>query len=141
MRDEGAKQWGNKQMSRSRDQNISKTTWSTTKSQTLFLASGNLSKLSMLDTGNDAVKYPTKLMLLEPLETRPNRSLTLPSLTTSPAKVLRIPSRRTTTRALSRARVPLLNRRNPHSQPFLETRKRRKANSPGKTAPSLDAHL
>jgi len=80
---------------------------------TRFPASGNSSKLSMLDTGNDTVKYPTKLVLPEPLETRPNKSLTLASLTTSLAKVLHIPSRRTTTRALPRARVPLPNRRNP----------------------------
>src|SRR5882724_9661011 len=66
--------------------NVSKMIWSTMKSQTLFPASGNSSKLSTLDTGNDVVKYPTKLTLPEPLETRPNRSLTLPSLTTSPAK-------------------------------------------------------
>jgi len=31
--------------------NVSKMTWSTTRSQTLFLASGNSSKLSTLDTG------------------------------------------------------------------------------------------
>src|SRR5882724_11986786 len=66
--------------------NISKMTWSTMKIQTLFPASGNSSKLSTLDTGNNAVKYPTKLMLPEPPETRPNRSLTLPSLTTSPER-------------------------------------------------------
>src|SRR5882724_7089902 len=67
----------------------------------------------MLNTGNDAVKYPTKLALPEPPETRPNRSLTLPSLTTSPAKVLCSPRRRTITWALPRARAPLLNRRSP----------------------------
>src|SRR5882724_4326766 len=93
--------------------NISKRTWSTTRSQTLFLASRNLSKLSMHDTGNDAVKYPVKLILPELLETRPNRSLTLQSLTTSPAKVLHSPSRRTITQALPRERAPLLNRRSP----------------------------
>jgi len=39
------------------------------------------------------------------------------------AKVLRIPSRRTTTRALPRARVPLPNKETHHSWPFLKTRK------------------
>src|SRR5882724_8206072 len=92
--------------------NVSKVAWSTMRSQTPFLASGNSSKLSMLDTGNDVVKYPAKLVLPEHLETRPNRSLTLPSLT-SPAKVLRSPSRRTITQALPRARAPLLYRRSP----------------------------
>src|SRR5882724_12843663 len=66
--------------------NISKTTWSTMRSQTPFPASGNSSKLLMLDTGNDTVKYPMKLVLLDPPETRLNRSLTLLSLTTSPAR-------------------------------------------------------
>jgi len=38
-----------------------KTTWSTTRSRTPFPAFGNSSKLSMHDTGNDAVKYPRNL--------------------------------------------------------------------------------
>jgi len=56
--------------------------------QTPFLASGNLFKLSMHDTGNDVEKYPTKPALPDPPETRPNTSPTHPSQTTSPAKVL-----------------------------------------------------
>jgi len=83
----------------------------------------------MLDTGNDAVKYPAKLVLLEPPETRPNRSLTLPSLTTSPAKVLHIPSRTTTTQALPRARAPLPNRRNPPLPTFPRNLEKTGANS------------
>src|SRR5882724_10665285 len=100
--------------------NVSKMIWSTTKSQTPLLDSENSSKLLMHDTGNEKENSPTKPELLDLLETSPNTSPTLTSLTTSLAKVLPIPSRTTTTPALPRARVPLLNRRSPPLPTFLQ---------------------
>jgi len=91
--------------------------------------------------GNDTVKYLVKLILPDPLETRPNRSLTLLSLTTSLAKVLHTPNRRTLTQALPRARLHFQTEEVHHSRPFLETRERWKANSPGETAPSWQQTL
>jgi len=93
--------------------NASKTSWSTTTSQTPFLVSRNSCKPSMHNTGNDVENFPKKHAHLEPPETSPYRSLTPPSLTTSLAKVLHSLNGTTTTLALPRARVQLLNRRSP----------------------------
>src|SRR5882724_2291888 len=90
--------------------NVSKTKWSTMKSRTPSLDSENLSKLLMLDTGNEKENSPAKPELPDLLETSPN---------TSPAKVLPTPSRRTTTPALPRARAQLPNRRSPPLPTFL----------------------
>ena len=115
--------------------NISKTTWSTTKSQTPFLVSRNSCKLSMHDTGNEKENYPMKP------ETSLNRSLTLTGLITSLAKVLPIPNRTTTTLDLPRAKAQLQNRRIPLLLIFSQTQERQKANSPGVTALSRQQAL
>src|SRR5882724_12524960 len=106
---------------------VSKTIWSTMPSQPLSQDSENLSKLSTHNTGNKKEKSPVKHELPDLLETSPKKSPTLTSLTTSPAKVLPSPRRTTTTLALPRARVQLLNRRSPPLLTFLQNSGKRKS--------------
>src|SRR5882724_23283 len=99
--------------------NVLKTIWSTMTSQPPLQDSKNLSKLLMHDTGNEKENSPMKPELPDLLEISLNQILTLTGPTTSPVKVLPITSRRTTTLALPRARVQLLNRRSPPLPTFL----------------------
>src|SRR5882724_11179794 len=89
--------------------NESRMTWSTTISQIRYLVSENSYKLLTHNTGNDTVKFPTKLEHPDLPETSPNRTPTLTSQTTSPAKALCIQSRRTPVPAQPRTRAPLPN--------------------------------
>src|SRR5467141_1069516 len=91
--------------------NESRMTWSTTISQIPSQDFESSFKLSMHDTGNEAVKSPAKPEHPDLLETSPNPNPTLTSQTTSPAKALQ--SRRIPTLALPRERLLLLNRRRP----------------------------
>src|SRR5882724_6004791 len=89
--------------------NESRMTWSTTISRICYPVSENSYKLLTHNTGNDAVKFPTKLEHPDLLETSPNTRLTLTSQTTNSAKAPRIRSRRTPILAQPRTRAPLLN--------------------------------
>src|SRR5882724_91479 len=89
--------------------NESRMTWSTMISQIRYLVSENSYKLLTHNTGNGAVKSPTKPEHLDLPETSLNRSPTPTSQTTNPAKALHIPSRRTPVPALPRTRAPLPN--------------------------------
>src|SRR5882724_2151974 len=89
--------------------NESRMTWSTMISQICYLVSENLYKLLMHNTGNNTVKFPTKLEHLDLPETSPNKNLTPTSQTTNLAKALHIQSRRTPVPAQPRTRAPLLN--------------------------------
>jgi len=75
-------------------------------------------------------------MLPEPLETRPNRSLTLPSLTTVGKGSSHSKAEEQQLGLYPGQGFHFWTEETHHSQPFLETQKRRKANSPGETAPS-----
>jgi len=61
----------------------------------MYPVSENSYKLLTHDTGNDAVKFPTKLKHPDLLETSPNKNPTPTSQTTNLAKALHIQSRRT----------------------------------------------
>jgi len=75
-----------------------------------------------------------ELMLLEPPETRPNRSLTLPSLTTSPAKFFTFQAEEHNS-APTQGKGSTSEQKKPTTPNLsFKTRKRQKANSPGKTA-------
>src|SRR6266850_5628979 len=80
--------------------NESRMTWSTMISRIPSQDSESSFKLSMHDTGNDAVKFPAKPEHLDLPETSLNPSPTLTSQTTSPAKALQ--NRRIPTLALPR---------------------------------------
>src|SRR5882724_7394062 len=114
----------------------SKMTWSTMKSRTPSLDSENSSKLSTPDIGNTKENSPTKPEFPDLLETSPNTSPTL----TSPNQVWkRFFQSQTEEPQLQLYPGQGLNFRTEevhHSQPFLETRERWKANPAGASAPS-----
>src|SRR5882724_12846020 len=89
--------------------NESRMTWSTTISRIRYPVSENSYKLLTHDTGNDAVKFPTKLKHPDLLETSPNKNPTPTSQTTNLAKDLHIQSRRSPVLAQPRTRAPLPN--------------------------------
>src|SRR5882724_6587580 len=89
--------------------NESRMTWSTMISRICYPVSGNSYKLLTHDTGNNVVKFPTKLEHPDLLETSPNTRPTPTSQTTNLAKALCIRSRRTPVPAQPRTRAPLPN--------------------------------
>src|SRR5882724_10153182 len=93
--------------------NESRMTWFTTISRIRYPVSENSYKLLTHDTGNNTVKFPTKLEHQDLPETSLNKKLTPTSQTTNLAKALRIKSRRTPVPAQPRTRAPLPNENPP----------------------------